>query len=65
MPDWTSHLTRAEAQAIVDAMDAPPEKRLPKTRYAARDDHGAPITRYVRPTAAEMTRIRAKAEDDQ
>lgn len=54
MADWTDHLTREEAQAILAAKV--------KTRYPARNALGEKVTRYTAPTAAELERIRAKAQ---
>lgn len=63
MADWTDHLTQPEAQAIVDIIDAPPKPGSePKTRFEGRNDRGEKVTRYSRPTKAEMDRIRAKAQ---
>ena len=53
MADWIDHLTIEEAQAVLDAPV--------KTRYPARNDRGEKVTRYVAVTAAERTRLEAKA----
>lgn len=53
MADWTSHLTKAEAKAILDAKI--------KTRFEGRDSAGQRTTRYSQPSAAELARIREKA----
>lgn len=56
MVDWVDHLTKAEAQAVLDAKV--------KTRYPARDGAGSKVMRYTAPTASELARIREKANAD-
>lgn len=57
--DWIDHLTPQEATDIARRMDDP---QAVKSRYPARDDRGQRTTRYSKPTAAELARIRAKAQ---
>lgn len=51
--DWIDHLSKTEARAVLDAPV--------KTRFMARNDRGERAWRYAKPTAAELSRIEAKA----
>ncbi len=53
MADWTDHLTKAEAAAIL----ASPVK----TRFPARNERGEKIIRYTALSASEVVKVKAKA----
>lgn len=53
MSDWTDYLTPQEASRILATPTG--------TRYAARNDRGEKVTRYVAPTQSELAKIRVRA----
>jgi hypothetical protein len=53
MADWTSHVSKAQARAILDAKI--------KTRFSAPDASGIWRTRYTALTASERTSLEAIA----
>lgn len=55
MASWIDRLTIAEASAILEEPG--------RTRYPARNERGEKVTRYVKPTKADLERIRERVDE--